>query len=151
MVLCFFHFFKKPSWNLLCAQLYLLLCDTMNCSPAGFSVHGIFQARILERVAISSSRGSFQPSDWTWVSFMSCISRQILYHWATYELELITYNKNALCHFQKCTCIYFSYFSYKTYYFGERKQTFEKQYFTILYTILLVPSTLNIKVDNMCL
>ena len=40
------------------AQLYLTLCDLMDCSPPGSSVHGIFQARILEWVAISSSRGS---------------------------------------------------------------------------------------------
>ena len=41
---------------LLCAQLCLTLCDPMDCSPTGSSVHEIFQARILERVAISSSR-----------------------------------------------------------------------------------------------
>ena len=46
------------------------------------SVHGISQARILEWVAISFSRGSSQPKDWTHVS---CIGRQILYHWATKE------------------------------------------------------------------
>ena len=90
MVLCFFHFFKKPSWNLLCAQLYLLLCDTMNCSPAGFSVHGIFQARILERVAISSSRGSSRPRDPICVS---CIGRQILHHWEALETKKITHIK----------------------------------------------------------
>ena len=39
------------------------LCDPMDCSPLGSSVHGIFQARILEWVAISFSRGSFQPRD----------------------------------------------------------------------------------------
>jgi len=33
-------------------------CDTLDCSPPGSSVHGVFQARILERVAIVSSRGS---------------------------------------------------------------------------------------------
>jgi len=51
------------------------LCnDPMNCSPPGSSVHGILQARILEWVAISFSRGSSQPEDWTHVS---CIGRQI--------------------------------------------------------------------------
>ena len=39
-------------------QLYLILCDPILCSPPGSSVHGISQARILECVAISSSRGS---------------------------------------------------------------------------------------------
>ena len=38
-------------------------CDPMHCSPPGPSVHGIFQARILEWVAISFSRGSSQPRD----------------------------------------------------------------------------------------
>ena len=49
----------------LVAQLGRTLCDPMNCSPPGSSVHGILQARILERVAIPFSRGSFQPRDWT--------------------------------------------------------------------------------------
>ena len=61
-----------------------------NCSP-GFSVHGIFQARILEWVAISYSRGSSQPRDRTHVSSVFCISRRILYHYATWEVLLIAY------------------------------------------------------------
>ena len=47
------------------AQLCSTLCDPMDCSPLGSSVHGIFQARILEWVAICYSRGSFQPRDQT--------------------------------------------------------------------------------------
>ena len=43
----------------------LTLCNPMDCSPPGSSVHGIFQARILEWVAIFSSRGSSQPRDQT--------------------------------------------------------------------------------------
>ena len=54
-------------------------------SPPGSSVHGIFQARMLEQVAISCSRGSSQPRDQTWDSHISCIDRRILYHWATRE------------------------------------------------------------------
>ena len=42
-----------------------ILCDTMNCSLPGSSVHGIFQARAPEQVAISYSRRSFRPRDWT--------------------------------------------------------------------------------------
>ena len=45
----------------MCAQPCLALCDSMDYSPPGFSGHGIFQAGILEWVAISSSRGSSQP------------------------------------------------------------------------------------------
>ena len=50
----------------------------MDCSPPGSSVHGIFQARILEWVAISFSRGSFQPRDWTHVSYVSCLNKRVL-------------------------------------------------------------------------
>ena len=45
---------------MLVAQLCLTLCDPMYCSPPGSTVHGILQARILEQVAISISRGSSQ-------------------------------------------------------------------------------------------
>ena len=48
-----------------CAQSRLALCEPVNCSPAGSSAHGIFQARILEWVSISFSRGSSQPRHWT--------------------------------------------------------------------------------------
>ena len=41
------------------------LCDPMDCSPPGSSVQGILQARILDRVAMPSSRGSFPPRDET--------------------------------------------------------------------------------------
>ena len=44
------------------------LRDRMDCSPPGSSIHGIFQARILEWVAISYSRGSSWAREWTWVS-----------------------------------------------------------------------------------
>ena len=47
----------------MCAQLYLALCEPMDCDPPGSSVHRILQARILERVAMSSSRGSSQSRD----------------------------------------------------------------------------------------
>ena len=70
---------------MLCAmllQLCLTLCDPLACSLPGSSVHGISQARILEWVAISFSRRSSQPRGWIQVS---CIGRQIHYHWATKE------------------------------------------------------------------
>ena len=77
----------------LCIVLYMLscvcakslqscptLCDPMDYSPPGFSVHGILQARIVEWVAMPSSRGS-PNSGVKPVSLMSpCISRQVLYH-----------------------------------------------------------------------
>ena len=54
----------------------------MNCNPPGSSVYGILWARIQEWVTIPFSKGSSWPRDGTGIS---CISRQILYHWATWE------------------------------------------------------------------
>ena len=56
--------------------------DLVDCSPPGSSVHGILQARKLEWVAISLSRGSSWARDQTHVS---CIDRWVLHHWATRE------------------------------------------------------------------
>ena len=60
----------------------LTLRKPTDCIPPGSSVQGISQARILEWVSISSSREPFGPRDRTCIF---CISRQILYHWATWE------------------------------------------------------------------
>ena len=60
-----------------------LLCptlrDPMDYSLPGSSVHGIFQARVLEWGAISFSRGFFQPRGQIHISYVSCIGRQVLY------------------------------------------------------------------------
>ena len=56
------------------AQPCPTLCSPVDCNPPGSSVHGVFQAGILEWVAMSSSRGSSQPRDQTWVSWVSCIA-----------------------------------------------------------------------------
>ena len=61
------------------AQLCPTLFDPMDHSLPGSSFHGIFQTRILDEVAISSSRGSSQPRDRT-MSWISCTGRQIVYH-----------------------------------------------------------------------
>ena len=55
-------------------QLYPTLCDPMDCSLSGSSVHGILQARILVWIAMLSSRGSSQPRDQTHISWVSCIA-----------------------------------------------------------------------------
>ena len=47
---------------------HVWLCNLMDCSPSGSSVHGLLQGRILEWIAIPFSRGSSQPRDWTSVS-----------------------------------------------------------------------------------
>ena len=77
--------FTQRHWKRGCclvAQSSPILCDPVDCSPPGSSVHGILQAIIPEWVAISFSRGSSQPRGWTWVS---CTGRWILYCWDTRE------------------------------------------------------------------
>ena len=66
------------------AQSCPTFCDPMDCSLPGSSVHGIFQARILEWVAISFSRRSSRPRDWTQVS---CIVGRRFTIWATREVQ----------------------------------------------------------------
>ena len=61
------------------------LCDPMDCSLPGSSLHGILQAIVLECVAISFSRGSSWPRDRTCISSISCIDMLFVYHWATWE------------------------------------------------------------------
>ena len=56
------------------AQSCPTLCNTMDCSPLGSSVHKILQARILERIAIPFSRGSSRPRDQIHISCISCIT-----------------------------------------------------------------------------
>ena len=68
------------------AQLCPTRCDPMDGSPPDSSVHGIFQARILERVAISSSMASSWSRGRTHVSCVSCMGRQILYCCTTWEV-----------------------------------------------------------------
>ena len=55
-------------------QSCLTLWDPMDCSPSGSSVHGIFQAKIPEWVAMPSSRRSSWPRDWTLISCVFCIA-----------------------------------------------------------------------------
>ena len=60
-------------------QLYVTFCDSVDCSPPGSSVNEIFQARILEWVAISYSKRSSWHGDLTWIS---CIAVIVFTHWA---------------------------------------------------------------------
>ena len=80
--LSFNPFGAEISLLLFCCKSCPTLCDPMDCSPPGSSVHGIFQARVLEWVAISFSRGSSRPRDRTWVSLIAggCFT-----DWATRE------------------------------------------------------------------
>ena len=66
----------------ICAKLLQscpTLCNPMGCSSPGFSVHGILQARMLECVVMPSARASSQPRDQTYIFYISCIGKQVLY------------------------------------------------------------------------
>ena len=78
----------KPEWRFevkWSRSVCPTLCNPMDCSLPGFSVHEILHAIILEQITISYSRGFSQPRVQTHVSCLSCIGRQILYHCATWE------------------------------------------------------------------
>ena len=83
------HFFlqgggKAACYCCLVARSCPTLCDPVDYSPPGSSIHGILQARIPEWIAISFSRGSSWSRDQTWIS---CTGRRILYHWATWAAQ----------------------------------------------------------------
>ena len=80
-----FHIHNNPLCKHACVSKSLqcpkcsTLCNPMDCSPPSSSVHGIFQARILEWFAMPPSRGSSQPRDGIHISYISRIDRQVLY------------------------------------------------------------------------
>ena len=76
---------EAPIRQVLVTELCPTLCNPMDCSPPGSSVHGILQARILEWVAISFSRGSSQPRNRTQVS---CFTDRFFTLWATREAPI---------------------------------------------------------------
>ena len=73
----------RVCWVTRCVQLFATLWNVACLS--GSSVHGIFQARILEWLATFSSRDSSWTKDQTLISWVFCIGRQILNHWETWE------------------------------------------------------------------
>ena len=81
------HAWEAWKWSEV-AQSCPTPCGPVDCSPPGSSLHGILQARILEWVAISFSRGSSQPRDWTRVS---SIAGGFFTIWATRETQRWTY------------------------------------------------------------
>ena len=71
------------------------LCNPMDCSPSGSSVHGSLKARILEWIAISFFRDSFPPRDWTCVSWVSYIAGSFFTTSTTWECQhYISINQN---------------------------------------------------------
>ena len=89
-------FFPPLKWSEV-AQSCPTLCDPMDCSLPGSFVHGIFQARVLEWVAISFSRGSSRPRDWTQVShiagrgFTVWAPRDIIIHFKKYLMAFLDF------------------------------------------------------------
>ena len=98
----YLHFVQQTTshrvWLVLVSQLCLTLCDPMDHSPPGSSVHGILQARILEWVAISFSGTSSQPRDRTWVS---CIASRFFTIWAIREAQTQSLIADCLFSFQR--------------------------------------------------
>ena len=84
-------------------QLCLTLCDPIDGSPPGSSVHGTLQARTLEWVAISFSRRSFRPRDWTHVCLL---------HWQASSLPLSHQGKKWLLLWTQLNVSYFTTNSY---------------------------------------
>ena len=77
------------------AQSCLTLCGPMDCSQPGFSISGILQARMLEWVAISFSKRSSWPRDWTQVS---CIVGRRFTIWATRQVLYLLSMTILTCH-----------------------------------------------------
>ena len=78
-------------------QLCLTLCNPIDCSPPGSSIHGILQARILECVAMSSSRGSSRPRDQTCILWNSCIAGGFFTYRATWETPICRVHHGKCC------------------------------------------------------
>ena len=97
----FIHVFRNIYIHIyimfLVTQLCPTLCKPMDYSPPGSSVHGIFQARILEWVAIFSFKGSSWTRDWPLISCISYIAGSV--HWAIREAHKCLYS---LLNFQRC-------------------------------------------------
>ena len=101
-----------PSAYLTCNSLVVKLCqffcNSMICSPPYFSVHPISQARILEWVAISFSRGSFGPRDWIHVLLHGQVGSLPLSHQRSliatplFDFFFFKVNKNDLCSASPC-------------------------------------------------
>ena len=111
--------------KVLATQSCLTLCNPMDCTP-GSSVYGIIQAKILEWVAIPSSRGSFPPRGWTWVS---CIAGGFFTGWATREDANFYYILTHICTYS----IFFLEFKFKK--FGIIHVSFFQFLFLLYFTL----------------
>ena len=113
------------------------LCNPMDCSPPGVSVHRISQARKLEWVAISSSQGSSQPRDWT------CLLRLphrmwILYHWATQEAPVMAqriYDPDIINHINSTTDVKKIKTRFQTKRLSEKKNSYPNCFLNLFFNV----------------
>ena len=103
-------------------QLSLTVCDPMDCSPPGSSFHGILQAKILEWVAMPSSRRSSQPRNRIHLSMSPALAGRFFTTSASWEawfkdysihqslisIGLLTFFKNKKRHMQKEALVQYS-------------------------------------------
>ena len=135
--------FKSHGKDYCCSvtQLYLTLCDPMDCSTPGSSIHGIVYARILEWVAISSSRGSSLSSDWTCISNISFLAGRFFACWATREAPMYDIGSiNSVRENVVCSINIFGY-----YYFLKKRSVSETGKQAL--GMLNVPPALNLSID----
>ena len=83
------HFYNNCPCMCVCAKSLQLCLTLCNCTPPGYFVHGILHTRILEWVAVFSSRGSSQPRDRSSVSYVYCIGSGFFATGATWETIII--------------------------------------------------------------
>ena len=99
---------RSVCWCLV-SRLCSILCNPLDCSLPGSSVQEILQTRILEWVAISFPRGSFQPRDWTCVSYVSCTAGRFFTCWAPGEAKIQRYQDTKIRYFwinQQCSSLF---------------------------------------------
>ena len=91
----------------MCAKLLqscLTLCDPMKCGWPGSSLHGIVQARTLEWIAVTISRGSSWPESQNNISYFSCIGSQVLYTTSS-DMVISYYIMKILKTYNECFCL----------------------------------------------
>ena len=103
-----YHSSKQVQFSFMCSAASDS-CNPIDYSPLGSPVCGIFQARILEWIAISSCRRLSQPRDRNCVSCISCVGRQILYHYTTWEAPEMILDSNLSSALSAAICIAFRY------------------------------------------
>ena len=91
------------------SQSYLTLCNRMDYSPPSSSVHGIFQARILQYIASSFFRGSSRPRDQTHLSCAFCVGRWVLCQLRQLGKPIFLYEAIMACPMLllECLCFWF--------------------------------------------